>query len=106
MKVRRIDPSPTTPFRSRRFARSLLEYLDSTVEGSQNAPGILITEAAEEDALVLVDHFRNPGLCWCIMTASMAWDRSAPGCERGAIDACAKATEVIVSHDYARREFD
>lgn len=99
--VHRLAPSPTTPFRSRRFTRATCDWVAR--HGSQL--DCLIVDATEEDALPLTARSSSDGPPVIVRYDSVPG--SGPLLERlreRVITACRQAALVVVPHEHARRE--
>lgn len=98
--VDRLGPSPLTPFRSRRYARAVSDWI---AQRGSNFDCIVV-DAAEEEALALTTHPASD-----LPPIVVRYDTPESGAlqerlQSRMVAACRQATLAVVPHEAARRE--
>jgi glycosyltransferase involved in cell wall biosynthesis len=101
LRVHRLSPSPSTPFRSRKFGRNVCDW----VARHEGLFDCVVIDAVEEDALVLTARqaVDSPPVILRYDTV----ESGGPLMERvhqRVVAACRQAAQVVVPHEHARRE--
>lgn len=101
IEIHRLGPSPTTPFRSRRYTRSVCDWIASRTSQFD----CIIIDALEEDAVGLTSH---KGMDWPpILVRYDALESGRPLEQRPdskVTSVCQCAARVLIPHEHARRE--
>lgn len=101
IEVHRVGPSPSTPFRSRRYTRSLCDWIAKRTSHFD----CIIVDALEEDAVGLTS---PKSIDWPPIIARYdALENGRPLAQRPGsrvATVCQCAAQVLVPHEHARRE--
>ena len=101
LPVHRLGPSPSTPFRSRRFTRAVCDWI--VRHGASF--DLLVVDAIEEDALALTARDSEDA-----PPVFVRYDTAASGgplverLHQRVVTACRQAAHVMVPHEHALRE--
>lgn len=101
LAIQRLGPSPTTPFRSRRYVRGVCEW-------TNNHAGLfdcIVIDATEEDAVALT--LRSMRDAPPVIVRYDTVESGGPLMERlhqRIVTACSQAAHVVVPHQHAQRE--
>jgi hypothetical protein len=101
MRVNRVGPSPTTPFRAKRYARSVSDWL------AKNATAFdcIVIDGSEDEVLTLTAHPSKD--LPAVIVRYDSYEGVGPLVERQrarAQMACQQAALAVVPHEHARRE--
>lgn len=101
LHVHRLPPSPSTPFRSRRYTRLLCDW----IAHHESLFDCVVVDAVEDDALALTARASSDSPPVIVrFDAALSGGPLRERLHQRVVSACRQAAHVVVPHDHARRE--